>query len=136
MRDGAASTRPASHQLAEELRAIDRPSAGLKLLAAIVEPPGTLPTHVIQRQILKVAEELRCLEERLDLLRDYLDLPPGAFERVGSRLKDHTFESTLYWSLGVQSHSLRRSAEYLRKVALPRPHLDLVGVDLKWEEDP
>ena len=128
MRDSTASTRPASHQLAEELRTTDRPSAAL---ATLVEPPGTLPTHIIQREILEVAQELHRLEVRLDLLRDYLDLPPGAFEVVGSRLKDHTFESSLYWSLGVESHSLRRTAEFLRKVALPRPHLDLVGVDLK-----
>ncbi len=108
--------------------------AALELLAALVDPPGTLPTSTIQRAALDVAQELHRLEARLDLLRGFLNLPPGALDLAGGRFKNETLEVTLFVVLGNESDSLRRIAGYLRKVALPRPHLDLRGARLQGVE--
>ncbi len=134
MKDGGSSTRQPDRRLTEDCRPADPPSAALELLAALVDPAGTLPTFTIQREALDVAQELHRLEARLDLLRGFLKLPPDALDLVGGRFKNETVEVTLYVVLGNMSASLRREARYLRKVALPRPHLDLRGVRLQGVE--
>ncbi len=92
--------------------------------------PVTLPTRLIQRDLLEIVQELRRLEWRLDRLRDALDLPPGSLDLEGGRFRNETLEVTLFVVLRNLSDSLRRDAEHLRKMALPRPHLDLRGVRL------
>ncbi len=128
MKDGGSSPAARSAAAGAADLSADSPCTALELLAALVDPPGTLPTLTIQREVLDVAQELHRLEAKLDLLRGFLDLPPGALDLVGGRFRNETPEVTLYVVLGNLSDSLRRDAEYLRKVALPRPHLDLRGV--------